>query len=163
MIDSAINLIVYDFDGVMTDNRAILDQTGAESVIIHRGDGYGVRMIKDNLHISQIILSTEENPIVANRAEKLHIPVIHGVQDKKTVLEEYCEHHGISLENVLYVGNDLNDYEAMKLCGITLCPADAEPEILNYASTIIPVKGGAGVIRYLYRMLSDRDNEASDT
>lgn len=76
-------LIVYDFDGVMTDNRVIVDEFGKEAVIVHRGDGFGVRKIKEDFGILQIILSTEANSVVLQRAKKLNIPIIHNAGDKR--------------------------------------------------------------------------------
>lgn len=149
-------LIVYDFDGVMTDNRVTVDENGKESVTVHRGDGWGVRMIKDELKISQIILSTEANPVVVKRAEKLKIPVIHNAGDsKKQILEKYCAENGFSPADVMYIGNDLNDYDAMMMCGYHACPADAEQEIKAVSDYIFESKGGYGVIRELYRLLSE--------
>ncbi|MBO6297856.1 MAG: HAD hydrolase family protein [Lachnospiraceae bacterium] len=147
-----IDLLVYDFDGVMTDNRVIVDENGKESAIVNRGDGYGVGMIR-KAGIPQLILSTEVNPIVAHRAAKLKISVIHNLPDKAKALKEYCEAENISLSRVLYIGNDLNDYEAMKLVGIVGAPADAEEEILAIADWISSKKGGYGVIRELARMI----------
>lgn len=155
-IDFIPPLIVYDFDGVMTDNRVIVDEHGNESVFVHRGDGYGVRMIKDSLKVPQIILSTEANPVVVRRAEKLKIPVIHNAGDnKKKILSDYCLSNGFDIASVMYIGNDLNDIEAMSLCGVKACPSDAEPEIKNIADHIFESKGGYGVIRELYRLLSE--------
>lgn len=149
-------LIVYDFDGVMTDNRVTVDENGKESVTVHRGDGWGVRMIKDSLKIPQIILSTEANPVVVRRAEKIKIPVIHNAGDsKRQILEKYCADNGFAFNDVLYIGNDLNDYEAMMLCGFHACPSDAEPEIKAVSDFIFEAKGGYGVIRELYRLLSE--------
>lgn len=152
-----IDLLVYDFDGVMTDNRVIVDENGKESAIVNRGDGYGVGMIR-KAGIPQLILSTEVNPIVAHRAAKLKIPVIHNVPDKAVALKEYCEMECISLNRVLYIGNDLNDYEAMKLVGLVGAPADAEEEILAIADWISTKKGGYGVIRELARILCSGPN-----
>ena len=150
------SLIVYDFDGVMTDNRVTVDENGKESVTVHRGDGWGVRMIKDTLNIPQIILSTEANPVVVRRAEKLKIPVIHNSGDsKRQILERYCETNGFPAEKVLYIGNDLNDYEAMQICGFRACPSDAEPEIIGIADHVFTSRGGYGVVRELYRALSE--------
>lgn len=149
-------LIVYDFDGVMTDNRVTVDETGKEAVTVHRGDGWGVRMIKDELKIPQIILSTEANPVVVRRAEKLRIPVIHNAGDsKRQILEKYCTENGFASAKVLYIGNDLNDFDAMMMCGYHACPFDAEPEIKAVSDYIFDTKGGYGVIRELYRLLSE--------
>ena len=156
-----IDLLVYDFDGVMTDNRVIVDENGKESAIVNRGDGYGVGMIR-KAGIPQMILSTEVNPIVAHRAAKLKIPVIHNVADKAAALKEYCEKEGIDLKRVLYIGNDLNDYEAMQLVGKVGAPADAEEEILAIADWISTKKGGFGVIRELARIILGRDPRSGE-
>lgn len=153
-------LIVYDFDGVMTDNRAIVDETGKEYVCVNRGDGYGVSMIKSQLHISQIILSTEENPVVVRRAEKLKIQVIHNAGEKKRdILRDFCAENNFDLAKIMYIGNDLNDYEAMKICGFCACPADAEPEIRAVVNYVFDAKGGGGVVRELFRLLSENDDD----
>ena len=138
-----LKLLIYDFDGVMTDNRVMVDQDGRESVVVNRGDGYGVSRIK-KLGIEQVIVSTETNPVVRRRAEKLNIGVIHGVEDTKK---------GYAVENVMFIGNDLNDYEAMMSVGLKGAPADAEEEILNIADWVSEAKGGYGVIRELFRLL----------
>lgn len=155
-----IKVIIYDFDGVMTDNRVLVDQNGIESVMVHRGDGYGVGRIR-NLGIYQMILSTEPNPVVARRAEKLKLDVIHGVQKKEEILRQWAEEKGYAQEEMLYIGNDLNDQEAMKLAGIIGAPADAEPEILEIADWISSKNGGYGVIRDLCRILEAVMSEQS--
>lgn len=152
-------LIVYDFDGVMTDNKVIIDQNGTEYVTVNRGDGFGVRMIKDELEIPQVILSTEVNSVVARRAEKLGIPAIHGVGDKKSILTQYCLDNKFNLNEVMFIGNDLNDYDAMQLCGMKACPADAEHEIISISDIVFTAKGGCGVIRELYRVLTRCEDE----
>lgn len=160
VFDFKPQLIVYDFDGVMTDNRALVDENGNESVFVHRGDGYGVRMIKDRLKILQVILSTEANSVVVRRAEKLNIPVIYNAGDsKQKILTNYCDANGFELSYVMYIGNDINDLEAMKLCGYRTCPADAEPEILDISDYVFKAKGGYGVVRELYRILAEGKNE----
>lgn len=147
-----LELIIYDFDGVMTDNRVMVDQNGIESVMVSRGDGYGVTNIT-KLGIKQIIVSTEVNPVVARRAEKLKIEVIHGVEDKKTIVTKYLKDNGYNSDNVMFIGNDLNDIEAMKVVGFTGAPKDAEEEILDYVDWISSKNGGYGVIRELYRLI----------
>lgn len=147
-----LKLIIYDFDGVMTDNRVIVGQDGTESVVAHRGDGYGVSQIK-KLPIEQVIISTETNPVVRRRAEKLDIGIIHGVSDKKSTVMKYCQEKGYAMEEVMFIGNDLNDYDAMMTVGIKGAPADAEEEILAIADWVSQAKGGYGVIRELYRVL----------
>jgi 3-deoxy-D-manno-octulosonate 8-phosphate phosphatase (KDO 8-P phosphatase) len=141
-----IDLIVYDFDGVMTDNRVIVFQDGTEAVIVNRADGLGVDRFR-NLGIPQLILSTETNPVVKARAAKLRLEVIASCKDKKNVLENYCEQNGYDLNKVMYIGNDLNDLEVIKIVGFPIAPADAHPEIKKVAKLVTAAKGGDGVVK----------------
>ena len=149
-----IKLIVYDFDGVMTDNHVFVDENGKETVMVNRGDGWGVNMIRA-LGIRQVIISTEVNPVVEKRANKLKLDVIHGVEDKRITVIKYCEQEGIDLQDVMYIGNDLNDYEAMNVVGVKGVPADAEPEVKKIADWVSRKNGGDGVVRDLARTLSE--------
>ena len=144
----AIKLMVYDFDGVMTDNRALQLQDGTEAVLVSRADGWGVDQIRKT-GIPQLILSTEKNPVVAARARKLNIEVIHGSGDKKSDLLSYSNRMQIDLSAILYVGNDVNDLEAMQAVGFPVAPADAHPSIIAIAKHVTRAKGGEGVIKEL--------------
>jgi N-acylneuraminate cytidylyltransferase len=139
-------LIVYDFDGVMTDNRAILMEDGNEGVWVNRSDGWGVQQLKKAGYL-QVILSTEKNPVVTARAKKLQIEVIQGSSDKAKCLKNYCQKKHIKLNKVLFVGNDINDLGAMKIVGFSVAPANAHPEVLQIASFVTRAKGGDGVLR----------------
>ena len=147
-----IQLIVYDFDGVMTNNTAQVDENGVESVIVSRGDGMAVDMIRKK-NIPQMIISTEENKVVAARARKLEIQVIQNCPDKKSALIAHCRSEGIDLKKVLYVGNDVNDLAAMQSVGHRVCPADSHPSIKKVSQIITKARGGAGVIRELADIL----------
>ena len=143
-----IDLIVYDFDGVMTDNKVILREDGLESVVVNRSDGLGVNCFRE-LGIPQLILSTETNPVVKARAAKLSLEVIASCDDKKTVLSNYCKTNGYDMQRVLYIGNDLNDLEVMVSIGLPVAPADAHIKIKSIAKFITKVRGGEGVIKEL--------------
>lgn len=143
-----INLIVYDFDGVMTDNRVIIFQDGTEAVIVNRSDGLGVERFR-SLGIPQLIISTETNPVVKTRAAKLHLEVIASCKDKKNVLKKYCKKMKYDLSKVAYIGNDINDLEAMKMVGYPIAPANAHIEIKKISKIITKTIGGNGVIREL--------------
>ena len=143
-----LKLIVYDFDGVMTDNKVYIDQYGKEMVQINRSDGLGVKEIK-KLGIEQIIISTEKNPVVSARAKKLSIFCLQGIENKKMVLLNYCKKNNIDLQNVVYIGNDINDKDVMDITGITFCPSDAHDSIKAISDHILRTKGGDGVIREL--------------
>jgi YrbI family 3-deoxy-D-manno-octulosonate 8-phosphate phosphatase len=147
-----IKLIIYDFDGVMTDNRALLMQDGSEAVFIHRGDGYAVDRIKE-MCIPQVILSTETNRIVTARAKKLRIPALQAIKDKKTAVEKLMKGRKIDRKQVIFVGNDLNDKDAMQLVGWPIAPADACPQIKKIAKIVLSAKGGHGVVRELWDIL----------
>lgn len=147
-----IDLIVYDFDGVLTDNRVLISEDGKESVFCNRSDGLAIGFMR-KLNIPQIILSTEENKVVAVRARKLKITAIHGVKDKKQALSAYCRKQKINLKRVVYFGNDINDLEVMQAVGFPLAPADAAVRIKKIARTVVPVKGGAGVVREFYESI----------
>ena len=148
-------LVVYDFDGVMTDNRVIVREDGVESVYCNRADGLGINIIK-KLNISQLLLSTENNPVVSARAKKMGIPVIQGAEDKRQLLLDYCQENVINPEEVFYVGNDVNDLEAMSVCGFKICPSDSHPDILQLADMVTHAEGGHGVIRELSEIVKGK-------
>ena len=150
---NSIKLLVYDFDGVMTDNKVYLDQYGNEMVQVSRADGLGISEIR-KLGIQQIILSTETNTVVSVRAKKLDLFCLQGVDNKVQALVDYCENHQIGLIDVAYVGNDINDLEVMKLVGMTFCPADAHSSIKEIAQYILESKGGEGVSREIFDLLT---------
>ncbi|MBF0466462.1 MAG: HAD hydrolase family protein [Nitrospirae bacterium] len=153
-----VRLIVYDFDGVMTDNKVIIREDGLESVVVNRSDGLAVGMIKD-MGIPQVIISTEKNRVVETRARKLNIDVYYGIDDKAVLLKEYCGNNGIPLEEVVYLGNDINDEACMRIVGHPVCPSDASREIKEVAEIVLTAAGGCGVVRELLYYLDDTSND----
>ena len=150
---STIELIVYDFDGVMTDNRALIFQDGSEAVFVNRSDGLAIGMIR-SLNIPQVIISTEKNTIVKKRAEKLMIPFYQGIGDKLSCLKELLSNKNIDPGKTIYVGNDINDLEAMKFVGWPIAPRDAHQDILSIAKIVVDVQGGNGVIRKMFDIIN---------
>ena len=146
------DLIVYDFDGVMTDNRVLVLQDGTEAVLANRADGWGIGRLRQ-AGFRQIILSTETNPVVSARAKKLGLDVLQGSGDKLRDLTTFCKSHDMALERVLYVGNDVNDLDAMRLVGLPVAPADAHPAVLALAKHVTRARGGEGVIKELSEWL----------
>ena len=143
-----IDLIVYDFDGVMTDNKVIVSEDGVESVIVNRSDGMAIAMLKSK-NYRQLIMTTEKNKVVKHRSKKLGIKAILGVDDKKEKLRQVCIKKKIDISKVMFVGNDLNDLEAMKIVGYPIAPSDAVQEVIKVAKMVTNSKGGDGVIREL--------------
>ncbi len=148
MILDDVDVLVFDFDGVLTNNFVYLDQNGLESVICSRADGLAFDVLR-KLQKPTYILSTEKNQVVTARAKKLKVPVLQGVSNKSEALKELIEKEGFDLQNILYVGNDLNDYQAMKLCGFSVCPADSHPKIKEIADIALKTNGGNGIVREL--------------
>ena len=149
-----VELIVYDFDGVMTDNKVYVDENGREMVQVNRSDGLGVEELK-KMGYKQIIISTEKNPVVSARAEKLKIPFLQNIKNKKDSLNDYCNNNKINLKHVIFIGNDINDLEAMKIVGNAFCPSDSHKSIKLISNYIFNAKGGAGVIRELLDYINE--------
>jgi YrbI family 3-deoxy-D-manno-octulosonate 8-phosphate phosphatase len=143
-----IDLFIFDFDGVLTPNAVFVDQNGKESVQCSRSDGLAFDVLNKLRKISYIV-STEKNPVVAARAKKLNIFFMQGVENKLEILSQITSKHNIELDRVLFVGNDLNDYFAMKSCGLSVCPSDSHPKIINLADITLRSSGGYGVVREL--------------
>jgi len=148
----AIDLIVYDFDGVMTDNRVLVLQDGTEAVFANRADGLGVNLIR-KMGIAQLILSTETNPVVQARASKLGIEAINGCADKRDALTEYCIRQNMDISRVVYIGNDTNDLEVMATVGYPVAPADAHKSVKAIACHVTSAGGGEGVVKEFAEML----------
>jgi YrbI family 3-deoxy-D-manno-octulosonate 8-phosphate phosphatase len=143
-----IAVFVFDFDGVLTNNMVHLDQNGKESVSCSRGDGLAFDALR-RLKKPAYILSTEKNTVVSARAEKLQISVLQGTENKVSGIQEIIKKENCKLENILYVGNDLNDYRVMSICGFTACPADSHKKIKQISGIVLKTNGGCGIVREL--------------
>ena len=144
--NSQIEMIVFDFDGVMTDNRVITFSDGREAVICSRSDGYGIALLKKE-GFKMLVVSSETNSVVSERCKKLGINCQQAVIDKGKFLEQEAFTKGFTLDNIIFVGNDLNDLPAMELVGFSVCVADSHPEILKTADLVLKSKGGDGAVR----------------
>lgn len=141
-----VRLLVLDFDGVMTDNRVWVGEDGRESVAVNRADGLGLaRLAKSGVEV--LVLSTEENRVVEARCRKLKLKFAQGVADKRKVLSSWIADRGLKREQVVYVGNDVNDAECLELAGTGVVVADAWPEVLERADWVLERKGGYGAVR----------------
>ncbi len=143
-----IDAFVFDFDGVLTDNLVYLDQNGVESVSCSRADGLAFDVLR-KLNKPAFILSTEKSTVVAMRAKKLKIPAIQGVSDKVKAIKELVDENHYNIKKMLYVGNDLNDYLVMQLCGYSVCPSDSHSKIKHISDICLSTNGGNGVVREL--------------
>lgn len=147
--------VVTDFDGVHTDDTASVDEAGRESVRVSRNDGMGVALLR-RAGVPFLILSTEVNPVVTRRAEKLRVRVHQGTDDKAAALRAWADELGLDLARIAYLGNDVNDLPAMRMVGWPVAVANAHPEVIRAARVVLTRPGGAGAVRELSeRVLSD--------
>jgi 3-deoxy-D-manno-octulosonate 8-phosphate phosphatase (KDO 8-P phosphatase) len=145
---SKVQLAVFDFDGVFTDNRVWVNEHGEEQLAFSRSDGLGLRRL-DEVGVHYLIVSTEPNPIVGARARKLQAECVQGVDDKLAVLHDRSARLGVQLDDVAYLGNDVNDAECLRVVGVPVVPADAWPEVVPLARWVLSRPGGAGCVREL--------------
>jgi len=151
-----VQAIIFDFDGVFTDNRVIVNENGQESVICNRSDGLGISAIK-KYGISLLVLSKEKNPVVQKRCEKLGIPSVQGIDDKKTFLAAWLKKNAINLNHVIYLGNDVNDIECLKYVGCGVVVADAHDDAKRAAKIVLKNNGGQGAVRELCDLIMSRN------
>ncbi|MFF3258402.1 cytidylyltransferase domain-containing protein [Streptomyces sp. NPDC002932] len=141
-----IDAVVLDFDGTQTDDRVLIDADGRETVAVHRGDGLGIAALR-KAGLPLLILSTEQNPVVAARAHKLRVPVLHGIDRKDLALKQWCDEQSIAPERVMYVGNDVNDLPCFALAGWPVAVASAHDSVRAAARAVTTTPGGSGAIR----------------
>jgi len=141
-----IRLVAFDFDGVFTDNMVYVFQNGTEAVRCSRGDGIGLQKLKQ-LGIETVIISTEANPVVSARAEKLKMRCVQDCSDKRAELEKITQELGISLTEVAFVGNDINDRACLTCVGLPIVVQDAHPDVLPLAIYRTQRPGGYGAVR----------------
>jgi N-acylneuraminate cytidylyltransferase len=152
-----IELIICDFDGVITDNKVWTDQDGREMVAAYRSDSIRIRELRER-GMDVIILSSEVNSVVAARAKKMGVEAIHGVglQDKGRVMREILEQKKVKAEHVVYVGNDLNDLACFEIAGWNVAVADAYPQVIRAADFVLTKAGGHGAVRELCDLILDK-------
>jgi YrbI family 3-deoxy-D-manno-octulosonate 8-phosphate phosphatase len=142
----AIRLLVLDFDGVLTDNRVLVSQDGAEAVWCHRGDGWGIARLKER-GMRIVVISTEANPVVGARCRKLGLDFVQACDDKLSALRELAGSLGLGPEQIAYVGNDVNDLDCLRWVGTPIVVADAMPEVHEVARLVTSRPGGYGAVR----------------
>ncbi len=151
-----VDAVVTDFDGVHTDDSVQVSQDGTETVTVSRSDGMGVALLRD-AGIPVLILSTEANPVVTARAQKLRVEVVQGLSDKAAALRAWAGGRGIPLTRIAYLGNDVNDLGCLDLVGWPVAVPGAHPLVLAAARVVLDRPGGAGAVRDLAeRVLAGR-------
>ena len=157
-LPTRVALVVFDFDGVMTDNRVWVDQDGREMVAANRSDSLGLSRMRA-AGVDAMVLSREVNPVVAARCRKLDLPFIQGERDKAQALTALLKERGISPAQVVYVGNDINDLPCFPIVGFAAAVADALPEVCERADLVLSHCGGHGAVREICDMIYQRTQE----
>ena len=162
-----IKTIIFDFDGVFTNNKVSTNQEGIESVICDKSDSLGISILKkyikkNNLSIDIFVLSTESNSVIAKRTKKLDLKYYQSIENKYKFLKDYFNSKHLDLEEalktLLYVGNDLNDLEIITKAGFSACPSDANKLIRKVSKIKLESQGGDGCIRELIDKLLNIEN-----
>jgi N-acylneuraminate cytidylyltransferase len=156
-----IEAMVLDFDGVMTDNRVWVDENGHEQVAANRSDSLGLSLLRRQTSIQVIVISTEVNPVVAARCQKLRLPYLQGINDKAAALTGWLAEKNLDPGQVIFVGNDVNDLPCFSMVGYTAVPADAQPEVIGQADLVLSQRGGYGAVREICDLLMQKSIQRS--
>lgn len=158
-----IQLFATDVDGVLTDAGMYYSESGDEWKKFNTRDGMGIKLLQKAGLITAIV-TQERTRLVARRAEKLAIPELHqGVMDKLSVIREMAVRHGISVQQIAYIGDDVNDIEALKVVGVSAAPADGLPQVLDVVGYVCRKKGGEGAVRELAELILQSRVEMKST
>ena len=150
---SQIRLFATDLDGVLTDGGMYYAESGDEWKKFNTRDGMGIKLLQ-RAGIITAIVTQERTKLVARRAEKLAIPELHqGVMDKLSLVREMAARHGLTLSQVAYIGDDINDFETLEAVGFSATPADGMPLVAGVVDYICQKKGGEGAVREIIEMI----------
>jgi YrbI family 3-deoxy-D-manno-octulosonate 8-phosphate phosphatase len=145
-----IKLVIFDFDGVFTDNRVVVNEDGREAVVCNRSDGLGIGMLRE-AGVEVVVLTAELNPAPLRRCEKLKIACVQVEKHKLPALEKILADRKIEPAAAAYVGNDVNDLPCMDYLtqrgGLAITVADAHPQVRAKVRAATRLPGGAGAVR----------------
>ena len=151
-----IHTIIFDFDGIFTNNKVYVRDDGRETILCSRGDGLGINLLnafikKNNWKLDYFILSKEKNNVVKERAKKMNLKCFSGIDNKIEFINNYAKRKYKDINKfknwLIYLGNDLNDLAAIRFSNFSVVPKDAHPLIQKYASKVIEVNGGDDFVR----------------
>ena len=148
--------LVVDFDGVLTNDKVMIDDSGRETVECSRADGLGTEILK-KLGIKILILTREENNVVLKRAEKMKVEINHGVKNKVEILKEWTTKNLLERSEIAYIGNDINDLECLMWVGFPFAPSDCNQALIEAGIPRLQNKGGEGVIREFANLLTQKN------
>lgn len=156
-----IRLFATDVDGVLTDAGMYYSESGEELKKFNTRDGMGIKLLQKAGLITAFV-TQERTKLVARRGEKLMIPEVHqGVMDKLSVVREMAERHGLSMDQVAYMGDDINDLSTLKAVGFSATPADGLPQVLAAVDYVCTKKGGEGAVREIVEMILQAQHKST--
>ena len=157
-----IRLFATDVDGVLTDAGMYYSESGEEMKKFNTRDGMGIKLLQ-RAGIITAIVTQERTKLVARRGEKLMIPEVHqGVMDKLALVREMTARHGLSLNQVAYIGDDVNDVATLKAVGFSATPADGMPQAVAAVDYVCVKKGGEGAVREIIEMILEAQHKSVD-
>ena len=155
-----IRLFGTDVDGVLTDAGMYYSESGEELKKFNTRDGMGIKLLQ-RAGIMTAIVTQERTKLVARRGEKLMIPEVHqGVMDKLALVREMVERLGLSMEEVAYIGDDVNDVLTLKAVGFSATPADGMPQAAAVVDYVCEKKGGEGAVREIVEMILEAQHKS---
>jgi YrbI family 3-deoxy-D-manno-octulosonate 8-phosphate phosphatase len=150
-----IRLFATDVDGVLTDAGMYYSESGDEWKKFNTRDGMGIKLLQ-RAGLVTAIVTQERTRLVARRGEKLAIPEVHqGVMDKLSLIRDMATRHGLTLKQVAYIGDDVNDLESLCAVGFSAAPADGMPAVCDAVDYVCRKNGGEGAVRELAEMILD--------
>ncbi|QKK01992.1 MAG: HAD family hydrolase [Pseudomonadota bacterium] len=157
-----IRLAVFDVDGVLTDGRLYLSDSGEQIKAFHTRDGLGLKALM-NQAIEVAVITARESQVVVRRVRELGIPhLIQGCDDKAEALQQMLDSTGLSAEVACFTGDDLVDWPAMRQCALRFAPADASPWIRARVDLVTAQPGGRGAVREICELLLEARGALGD-
>lgn len=153
-----IKMLVMDVDGTLTDGKIYMGDNGEVMKAFDVQDGYGIAHVLPEIGVVPVIITGRQSQIVENRAKELGIKELYqGVSNKAQQMEEIVEHHGLKPDEVAYIGDDLNDLDCMKKCGISACPQNAVNEVKQEVDYVCSHIGGQGAVREFIEYIKSKN------
>lgn len=147
-VNQKVKVLIMDVDGTLTDGGIYIGNYGEKMKRFDVKDGYGIHEILPKIGITPVIITGKSSQIVEVRCKELGITkLIQGSNDKVSSLKKIVKELKVEVAQVAYIGDDINDYEAMKMVGIKGCPNNAVLEIKNISDYVTKAEGGYGAVR----------------
>jgi len=163
MIESyicTIKMLIMDVDGTLTDGKLYMGQEGELFKVFDIKDGYAIKEMLPKYGITPIIITGRTSKIVDNRAKEIGVKLVYqGINDKLVQIKTIANENTVTMEEIAYIGDDLNDLDCIKTCGLGGCPADAVSEIKKNAEYVAEKPGGFGAVRDFVEYIIKKNNK----